>query len=565
MKFEDKIEKLISISGSKNRYQYFLLIIVFFLWSNCNFMAVVLPYLERKPMVEYTEGGKTYKKLLDNEICKKKYNVTEHIEYSWVQQFNIMCDSKKTGLISSFTFLGETSGGILFGLITKFIPYKKNMVISSILFSVVIFSLTFVNSISLFPLLLFGVCFTSLFCNFLCYSSLSNVEEVVSMEKRTLFGSIVNLGYAFSGLMFTLIFYLQRNWVTNFYILIGFMVFWLILIAIFVKESPRYYIEKRDVPETLKVLKQIAKFNGKEEQYETSLKKPEIKMILDEIENSETSKEENRYEIKEDEEEEENKEIKEENMENNRQSDVQIIPDRSTTTEELLDEEQKVAKAKSAPKPKKQKIGALSLIKYASIRYTFLLLCFLRFSCCGIYNGVSVDSKNLSGNFYINQVILFITEAISYTISGFLIEIKYLGRKGTMLCCFVIMVISLFISAFIELGATLQFLFNLLPRFCSSAIRTILSIYSLELYPTPVRAIGIGINAGIGNVGGILFPYIQEVLNIRIYNSIYAGLSVLCGISLIYLDETRGKPIVETIKELEEISDNKDSDEDLTS
>ena len=44
---DQKIEKLLSIAGNENRYQYFVLILFLFLWINCNFMAPVLPYLER--------------------------------------------------------------------------------------------------------------------------------------------------------------------------------------------------------------------------------------------------------------------------------------------------------------------------------------------------------------------------------------------------------------------------------------------------------------------------------------------------------------------------------------
>ena len=51
-----KIEKLLSYAGNENWYQYFVLAVFLFLWMNCNFMAVVLPYLEREPLIKYTDS-----------------------------------------------------------------------------------------------------------------------------------------------------------------------------------------------------------------------------------------------------------------------------------------------------------------------------------------------------------------------------------------------------------------------------------------------------------------------------------------------------------------------------
>ena len=57
---DQKIEKLLSIAGNENRYQYFVLILFLFLWINCNFMALVLPYLEREPIVEHNNEKSHY-------------------------------------------------------------------------------------------------------------------------------------------------------------------------------------------------------------------------------------------------------------------------------------------------------------------------------------------------------------------------------------------------------------------------------------------------------------------------------------------------------------------------
>ena len=76
---DEKIEKLLSLAGNENRYQYFALSVFLFLWMNCNFLAPVLPYLEREPIISYRdENGLIQESSLNFEICKKKlYNYTK--------------------------------------------------------------------------------------------------------------------------------------------------------------------------------------------------------------------------------------------------------------------------------------------------------------------------------------------------------------------------------------------------------------------------------------------------------------------------------------------------------
>ena len=55
-----KIEKLLSYAGNEHRYQFFVLFLFLFLWANCNFMAVVLPYLEREPLINYYDTKENF-------------------------------------------------------------------------------------------------------------------------------------------------------------------------------------------------------------------------------------------------------------------------------------------------------------------------------------------------------------------------------------------------------------------------------------------------------------------------------------------------------------------------
>jgi hypothetical protein len=48
---DEKIDRIISLIGNENFYQYFTLIVIIFLWINCNFISCVLPFIEREPII----------------------------------------------------------------------------------------------------------------------------------------------------------------------------------------------------------------------------------------------------------------------------------------------------------------------------------------------------------------------------------------------------------------------------------------------------------------------------------------------------------------------------------
>ena len=88
-----------------------------------------------------------------------------------------------------------------------------------------------------------------------------------------------------------------------------------------------------------------------------------------------------------------------------------------------------------------KKVNILSLCKYSSLRYKFIFLNLLWIGTKAAFNGISISSKSLKGNFYVNIIALFIFESISYFVTGILIDIKKLGRKGTLLIQYSIVII----------------------------------------------------------------------------------------------------------------------------
>ena len=93
-------------------------------------------------------------------------------------------------------------------------------------------------------------------------------------------------------------------------------------------------------------------------------------------------------------------------------------------------------------------------------------------------------------------------------------------------------------------------------KFLISASFCIIYVFSAELYPTEVRTIGVGCGSMIGKVGGFAAPLLIEVQNIDGFSwlpqTIFGVSSILSGIWCLYLPETKGLPILNTIEEAEQ-------------
>ena len=569
---DEKIDKVIALAGNEHRYQYFTLCVIIFLWINCNFISCVLPFIEREPIINYTDSkGVFYENVtLTNDICIElgggNYTVVQEFGYSWATEFGIECNSAAIGNIGAFAFIGNAAGGFVFSFISKLLSHKKILIISSFGFCIAVFLCTIVTSYDYFYALLVCEIFIGLFGNCLCYSSLVVAQEIVSSKKRSLFSSIINVGYALCGIIYALLFMaFENNWRYVFYVLIGASLLTLILIWVFIYDSPRGYINNNNYDKVIHILEGIASFNGKLDEFRESIKQDDYQEIMSVIKGepiiapSERSSraDDSRLRFNNKTENEGEGEVEFKNgITDSKFNEVNL------TTSLVAPDKNENGNENSENETKMQKINVWSLFKYPSIRYKFLLLDFLWVGTRAAFNGVSISSKSFPGNFYVNIIVLFILESVSYCVAGILIDVKKLGRKGTLWIQYAIVVVIFILLAFLQLDTYGELALNYIARFCCAGIEVIYYTYSIELYPTPVRSLAFGINATFGNAGSIGAPYLLEFL---ISWQFLVLLAAICGINsivLICLPETVGKPMVESIKEIDEMNNNKDKIEE---
>ena len=537
---DEKIEKIIALAGNEHKYQYFTLIVVIFLWINCNFISCVLPFLEREPIVSYYDDKGEFHEnvILSSDVCQelngRNYTKTETFGYSWVNEFGLECKSFEIGNIGSFTFIGNAAGGFVFSFISKLLSHKLILIISCCGFCVAAFLSTLVTSFDYFYALLVCEIFIGLFGNCLCYSSLVVAQEIVANKKRSIFNSIINVGYALCGIIYALLFYACQDWRLVYYILIGATTVTLIFIWIFIYDSPRAYINNNNYDKVMNILEGIASFNGKLDEFRESIKQEEYQEIISVIKGEKNIPNENgrpSNTVEEEKEQEFEGDITEGKIQNLTTS---LVSQNTDAPAEI----------------KVQKINVWSLFKYPSIRYKFLLLNILWVGTRASFNAITISSKSYPGNFYVNMIVLYILESIAYFVSGVLIDIKKLGRRGTLWIQYAVLLVMFVLLAFLELEIYGSLTLNYISRYCVAGIEVIYYTYSIEIYPTPVRSVAFGINATFGNVGSIVAPQLIEIMLRWQYLMLFAVITILNAILLICLPETVGKPMVESIPEL---------------
>ncbi|CAG2173306.1 unnamed protein product, partial [Oppiella nova] len=171
-----------------------------------------------------------------------------------------------------------------------------------------------------------------------------------------------------------------------------------------------------------------------------------------------------------------------------------------------------------------------------------------------IYYGLSLNTNNLGGNPFINFLMAGAVEFPAYALCIYLLK-KY-GRRlpltaamlGGGIAC--LLTIPFMTSAVVWPRVTLA----MVGKFCVTCSFGIIYVYSAEIYPTVVRNVGVGSSSMVGRMGSILAPFVKELgiyTHVTVPLAIFGILSVTDGLLILFLPETNGKEIPDTIDDVE--------------
>src|SRR5689334_20538201 len=95
---DNEIDRLLEKAGRKNQYQYIVSLLFFIMYGAAEYIAIVLPFLQSKPEVDFTVGNKTYHAILNYTICEnyKDFTIDDDSYLSLIEELGIECNKIAT-------------------------------------------------------------------------------------------------------------------------------------------------------------------------------------------------------------------------------------------------------------------------------------------------------------------------------------------------------------------------------------------------------------------------------------------------------------------------------------
>lgn len=149
---------------------------------------------------------------------------------------------------------------------------------------------------------------------------------------------------------------------------------------------------------------------------------------------------------------------------------------------------------------------------------------------------------------YISMIVSTIGEFISLPLNMFLIDRvgrRYTGCINFLGCAIFFLLLQL------DVSQAVLTLFIFLVRGFSTGIFNFVYIYTSEVYPTAIRAAGLGTSSACARVGAMLTPFLAQVLldhSLTGAVSVYGGICFVCAICAATLPiETKGRPLPQLV------------------
>ncbi|XP_063622402.1 organic cation transporter protein-like [Cydia splendana] len=172
-----------------------------------------------------------------------------------------------------------------------------------------------------------------------------------------------------------------------------------------------------------------------------------------------------------------------------------------------------------------------------------------------VYYGLSINSTGLSGNMYVNYMLVAAVEIPALYTAMLLLD--RVGRKAILATGFLLSAACNIAFAFIDNNelVTLGLILFLFGKFAISVVFTCLYIYTSELYPTQFRHTLLGFSSMVGRIGSITAPLTPAlaVYWAGIPSVMFGAMGLLAGLLVLTQPETLGCQMPDTLAEAEVI------------
>ncbi|KAH9489363.1 hypothetical protein Btru_056470 [Bulinus truncatus] len=212
---------------------------------------------------------------------------------------------------------------------------------------------------------------------------------------------------------------------------------------------------------------------------------------------------------------------------------------------------------------------SLSLVDVFRDRRLFknsLILWLAWFTTALSYFVIYLTSTSLSGNPYVNYFLTALMEIPANVF--FYFSLNKLGRRITTMVPFALLGISILLSGIFKHLETNDHVYNiwtlvtsLLSMVGASGSFGVVYLYTPEMFPTNLRNQALGLSSSFARLGGMIAPFMGLLAELAIWapGLLMAVLSGLVCVLLIFLPETSGRELPQTMEEFHQWSQKKTS------
>ncbi|XP_074529034.1 solute carrier family 22 member 6 isoform X2 [Halichoeres trimaculatus] len=197
--------------------------------------------------------------------------------------------------------------------------------------------------------------------------------------------------------------------------------------------------------------------------------------------------------------------------------------------------------------------SVLDLFRTATMRKMTICLSVVWFSTSFAYYGLAMDLQKFGVDIYLIQVIFGAVDFPAKVVIT--VAMSFCGRRASQ--CGAVIVGGLMILANLLVPydqQTLRTSLAVVGKGCLAASFTCCYLYTGELYPTIIRQNGMGWVSMTARIGSMVAPLVLLMGDYLpwIPGLIYGGSLIVSGLAAIFLPETLGSPLPDTIQDVED-------------
>ncbi|KAM3601502.1 uncharacterized protein V6R79_013839 [Siganus canaliculatus] len=206
----------------------------------------------------------------------------------------------------------------------------------------------------------------------------------------------------------------------------------------------------------------------------------------------------------------------------------------------------------SGPKTENKKYhNILNLLRTSNIRNPAFILCLVWLTITVGYFGLSLNTSQLHADPYLSCFFSAAVEVPAYICSW--LALRHLHRRWSVIFVLLLGGLSLYFIQLIPSNLmSVSVALEMLGKGALTAGTALLFVYAAEIFPTVLRNTAVGLCTMVSRVGSCTAPFL---MNLGVYFQylpyiILGTLSVVSAFTALFLPETYGRPLPQTMEEM---------------